>query len=231
MNAMRVVGATLAALLMVATGAPSAHADDGPSWTSIYEGTAYEGSGWSDCPAPITVSVDARALKKDQRKKAKAALVAAVKRWNRAKIVRFEYVGPLPVTFDRGTGVSTPIDGQARDRHIYVAVVDAKKRKDADAGVVGLATPLRVDPATNVILEGSAAFLAKYVNKQTRLKVAELFAHELGHVFGLGHSTSKKDVMHAILQGRRDLGPGDVAGALALLEPCPAPIPASTPTG
>jgi hypothetical protein len=229
MTLRHLIGVAVMALALVVTASVPAHADDAQPWTSIYEGTPYEGSGWSNCPAPITVSVDARALKRDQRKKAKAALVRAINRWNRAGLVTFQYVGPIPVTFSRTTGVTAPVDGQPRDRHIYVAVVKAKGDNGVDKGVVGLATPLRVDPATKTILEGSAAFKAAYINKQSRPRVAELFAHELGHVFGLGHSSAKKDVMYPILQGHTDLGPGDIDGAFALLKPCPAPAPEPVP--
>ncbi len=222
------MAAIAAALVLGTLLSGSAQAAD-DSWTSLYAGTPYEGSGWSVCPLPITVSVDARTLKPDARKKAKAALVAALQRWNRPKIVRFEYVGPIPVNFDPATGVTTPTDGVARDRHVYMAVVKAGKAPSRETAVVGLAGPLRVDPATQIILEGSGAFRAQYVEQASRKRVTELFAHELGHVFGLGHSSSEKDVMYPILQGLGDLGSGDIAGAYALLKPCPAPTPAPEP--
>ena len=171
-------------------------------------------------PTPVTVTVDTRALAKAQRSKAKSAMTEAIGLWNKAKIAPFVYGGELPVTFNPATHVSTPTDGRSRDRQIYFTIVKATADQ-AETGVVGLATPLRVDSVTSTILEGSAAFQAQYVNKQSEEKVRELFAHELGHVFGLGHSTSKKDVMYAVLQGHSGLGPGDKAGGRALLKPCP----------
>ena len=189
--------------LMTLASATTAQADD--SWTSIYDGTPFEGAGWSACPTPVTVTVDTRALAKDQRGKAKAAMTEAIQLWNKAKIAPFVFGGELPVTFNATTHVSTPTDGRSRDRHIYFTIVKATADQ-AETGVVGLATPLRVDSVTSTILEGSAAFQAQYVNKQSEEKVRELFAHELGHVFGLGHSTSKKDVMYPVLQGHSGLG-------------------------
>ena len=56
--------------------------------------------------------------------------------------------------------------------------------------MVGLATPLRVDSVTSTILEGSAAFQAQYVNKQSKEKVRELFVHELGHNLGFPHGNA-----------------------------------------
>jgi Matrixin len=200
-----------------------AHADDtGSSWTSIYEGTPYAGAGWSNCPDPIRVSVDVRSLSQEQRTKARKALQIAIEKWNRAKVVRFEFAGPVPVRFDPATGITAPEDGVARDRWIYLSVVN-RGGEGIDPNVVGLAAPLRIDPATNIILEGSAAFRAKYVTKAKKAAVAELFAHELGHVFGLGHSTAKKDVMYPILSGHKELGAGDITGGFAVLKPCPAP--------
>lgn len=219
----------LSAAMIVAAGAPAAQADD-HSWTSLYDGTQYAGAGWSRCPDPIRVSVDTRALDADQRSKAWKALKLAIGTWDSSKVVSFAYGGEVPVTFDRATGVSTPEDGVARDRWIYITLVKAKKQKATDTAVVGLAGPLRIDPATNIITEGSAAFLASYVNRQSRALVAELFAHEIGHVAGLGHSTSKKDVMYPILTGHTKLGAGDIAGAWALLKPCPT-APAEQPAG
>lgn len=210
----------VAMLLASAVSATAARADD-HSWTSLYDGTEYQGAGWAQCPDPIHVSVDTRALEPDQRPKARKALQAAVATWNKAKPLHFAFGGEIPVAFDKATGVSTPEDGVARDRWIYITLVKAKKQAASDTATVGLAGPLRLDPATKIITEGSAAFLASYVNKQSRALVAELFAHELGHVTGLGHSTSKKDVMYPILSGHKQLGPGDIAGAWALLKPCP----------
>lgn len=212
-----------------------AHADDSSTgWTSLYAGTAYDGAGWSTCPDPIRVSLDGRGVAPDQRTKARNALKAAIEKWNAGKVVRFEYGGQVPVRFDSATGVSTPEDGVPRDRWIYLTVV-GKGGEGLDPNTVGLAGPLRVDPATKIILEGSAAFRAKYVNKAKRALVAELFAHELGHVFGLGHSSSANDVMYAILKGHKALGAGDIAGGLALLKPCPAPpappAPEAPPAG
>jgi hypothetical protein len=223
MNLRAFAVATIAASL-AATAVPGpAHAEDGSSWTSLYAGTVYEGSGWSTCPDPIRISVDTRGLDPDRKTKARNALKDAIAAWNKGKVVRFEYGGQIPVRFDGTTGVTTPEDGVARDRWIYLTVVNKGDGSKVDPNVVGLAGPLRVDPATKIILEGSAAFRAKYVNKATRAQIAELFAHEIGHIFGLGHSGSKKDVMYATLNGQTALGPGDIAGGRALLKPCPAP--------
>ena len=219
---------TLLLGLTVAAGAGAAapaHADD-QSWTSLYAGTQYDGAGWARCPdSPIRISIDTRALDADQKAKARKALKLAVAAWRTRGVVHFVYGGELPVNFDTSTGVSTPADGIARDRWIYITLVKASSKKTSDTAVVGLAGPLRVDPATSIITEGSAAFQAQYVNKRSRALVAELFAHELGHVAGLGHSTSKKDVMYPILSGQVALGPGDLAGIEAVTQPCPPPAP------
>jgi Matrixin len=218
----RSVAAAVAAAVAIALAVPAHAEDSGHAWTSLYDGTPYAGAGWSNCPDPIRVSVDTRGLAKDERTKASKGLKIAIAKWNRARVVRFEFAGQVPVRFDSASGVTAPEDGVARDRWIYLSAVN-KGGQGIDPNVVGLAAPLRVDPATGIILEGSAAFRAKYLNKATKAAAAELFAHELGHVFGLGHSTSKKDVMYPILDGQKDLGPGDIAGGFAVLKPCPAP--------
>lgn len=195
----------------------------------MYAGTAYDGAGWARCPDPIHVSVDTRSLRPIKRAMVSAALRIAVARW-RGSVVPFVYGGEIPMRFDRATGVSTPEDGIARDRWIYLTLVKAKSSSSSDGAVVGLAGPLRVDPATKIITEGSGAFLASYVNKQPKvLTVAELLTHELGHIAGLGHSTSKEDVMYPILRGHTRLGAGDLAGIVAVTKPCPTPP--APPTG
>jgi hypothetical protein len=195
---------------------------DDQSWTSLYAGTAYDDAGWGRCPNPIRVSVDTRALSRAQRAKAYVALKLAVARWRGGSVVPFVYGGEVPVRFNRATGVATPEDGVARDRWIYITLVKAGTPTHT-GGVVGLAGPLRIDPATNTIVEGSAAFLASYVNKSTRSHITEVLIHELGHVAGLGHSTSPDDIMYPILNGKTSLGPGDRAGILAVTKPCPTP--------
>ncbi len=67
----------------------------------------------------------------------------------------------------------------------------------------------------------SAAFRASYMNKASMAKSTEVIAHELGHIIGLGHSLSRKDLMFATLLGFTALGPGDKAGGWALLKRCP----------
>ena len=173
------------------------------------------------------VSVDTRNLKADQRAKARQAISIALARWNRSKIFRFQYGGEIPVRFDPSTGVSTPEDGVARDRWLYLTLVKAPRSDGADSQIVGLAAPLRIDAATKEIREASAAFRAQYVNTQSRARVALLFAHELGHDIGLGHSTSKSDIMYPLLHDQKRLGEGDIAGAQAVLKPCTTPAATS----
>jgi Matrixin len=221
----QVVAAILAAVAILAVSSGPAGADDGNSWTLLYPDGPYAGAGWAACATPITVSVDTRNLKADQRAKARRALYVALARWNRSKTFTFQYGGEIPVRFDRSTGSSTPEDGVARDRWLYLTLVKAPKSGGADSQIVGLAGPLRIDPATKEIREASAAFRAQYVNTQSRARVALLFAHELGHDIGLGHSTSKSDIMYPVLNDQPRLGKGDIAGAQAVLKPCTTPEP------
>lgn len=201
---------------------PAAHADDGPAWTSLYASGPYAGAGWTRCPEPIRISVDTRQLRKSEVAKATAAMKIAVTRWNAAKTVRFAFGGEIPVRFDPATGVSTPVDNVARDRWIYVTLVKGQAAASGpDSQVVGLAGPLHIDPATNTIIDGSAAFQAQYVNKQKKSRVALLFAHELGHVFGLGHSKAKADIMYPVLHDQKELGAGDIEGIRAIVKSCP----------
>jgi Matrixin len=223
----KVAVALLSSLALLAAGSSPASAEDGDSWTLLYPDGPYAGAGWATCADPITVSVDTRNLAADQRTKARRALYIALAKWNRSKVFRFQYGGEIPVRFDPSTGVSTPEDGVVRDRWLYLTLVKGPKSTGADSQIVGLAGPLRIDPETKVILEASAAFRAQYVNTQSRARIALLFAHELGHDIGLGHSAAKTDIMYPVLNDQTRLGAGDIAGAKAILKPCPAaePVP------
>ena len=215
------VAVALSAACIFGAAGP-AHADENHSWTSLYASGPYAGAGWAACAEPIRVSVDSRAVSEDARTKIRNSVKAAVGQWNANKVVKFAFAGELPVHFDYNTGVSTAQDNQPRDRWIYLTVVKNGDGTKVDPNVVGLAGPLRIDPATNTIVEASAAFRAKYLNKASKAQAIELLAHELGHVFGLGHSTSKADTMYATLTGHTALGSGDLAGIKAVTKPCPA---------
>ena len=56
-------------------------------------------------------------------------------------------------------------------------------------------------------------------------ELIHLFAHEIGHILGLGHSPDEGNIMNAVVSNLTTLGPGDVAGINAVMRPCASPSP------
>mgnify|MGYP006284168851 CR=1 FL=1 len=106
--------------LMALASAATAQADD--PWNSIYDGTPFAGYGWSNCPQPIVVSADLRGVRASARPKVRRAMTAAIREWNRGRVVGFVDGGEEPMAFDRASKSVTPAAGDVHPRHIYLLI-------------------------------------------------------------------------------------------------------------
>ena len=139
--------------------------------------------------------------------------------------MHFVSVGQVPMHFDAATQTLLPDSGPMQPNHIYLALEPEVKAPRLDGGVVGLGTPTLIEQDTQQLLGGEAVFEAEYVNARTKAELIHLFAHEIGHILGLGHSPDEGNIMYAIVTDQTTLGPGDIAGINAVMRPCPTPAP------
>ncbi len=89
---------------------PAAPSDAG-GWTPFFDSGSLKDSAWSNCPDPIVLTVDPRALPKAQQKSAKDAFAASVKNWAQQSGIKFTFGGVTPVNYNDTTNLITPVDG------------------------------------------------------------------------------------------------------------------------
>jgi hypothetical protein len=195
-------------------------------WTPFFDSGPLKGSAWANCADPIVLTVDPRALPRREQKPARAAFAASVRKWAAQSGLRFTYGGVTPVNYDDTTYVIAPVDGVDRQRHMYITVLTNAESTYLTDRVVGFAMPTEVLAENREILQAEGAFRTDYVANSPKGEQIAVFMHELGHALGLGHSTSKADIMYPIVDDQTTLGPGDIAGIKALMRPCTSP-PAS----
>jgi hypothetical protein len=193
----------------------------GAGWAPFFRDGPLKDSGWAACDDPIGVSIDdvSKFTPKVAGRVAQA-LTTAVQLWSRDSPLSFTFTGFVPMEHDSKSGVTSPVDGVERTRHLYLAFVADKDSEALTDRIVGLGLPTSVDPTSRAILLGEVTFERDYVQDSSLNEVTALLAHEMGHALGLGHSTDKRDVMYPIVRAATNLGPGDITGLQSLLKPC-----------
>ena len=193
-------------------------------YSSFFGDDALRGSGWAACPEPVTWSVDMGRLSPTAAKREMARLQKALGLWSRYSGVPLEFVGRQPLVYDNTSYQLRTADNSApRTRHIYIGFYGGKEVTGLSGNVVGLARPTSV--LAREVVSGMAVFRRGYVLREQSEEprhLTNLYLHELGHIFGLGHAASPANVMYPTLGTMTDLGPGDRAGAREYTQECPS---------
>jgi hypothetical protein len=222
-----VIAAVIAVLAAFLPFSPPAQAESrlDSDYRSYFQGSSIADAGWTSCPAPITYSLDVRALSKAQRKREIRRVTWSMRQWAKASGLTIRFVGRERLRLDPASHTLHPADGSAqRDRHVYISFLREGRDPLMVDPVAGLAMPARVSVADQQVIGGVALFRARHVRTLSKVDgqaMKGLYLHELGHVFGLGHADHPENVMHPLVVRRTELGPGDVAGVAAVVKPCP----------
>ncbi len=193
-------------------------------FVSIYPSGPYLGSGWASCATPITWYVDTGELTGTLTTAAITNLRYALRIWGKAAHTSVTEGGVIALTFDDANTIAHPIGVQQGDRKIYVKFVNNTESTYLSGRVMGAASPTSISPLSDEIVGGSAVFRTDYLQHATNRAVLALFLHELGHVFGLGHSSNPKSVMYASVSNTINLSASDITGINQLSKPCPASL-------
>lgn len=191
---------------------------------SIFVGQAPEliNSGWADCNTPITWSMDTSRVSAADAKIAQEQMSADLKKWGDVSGLDFQYVGEVPIVYDDTNYVVTS-DVHPSARHLYIAFLKDSESTLLDSRTVGFASPTKVWKDSKEITEGSVVLSIDYVKKINAKKQSALYLHELGHALGLGHGTSKENVMYYLVDNNNTLSPGDIEGIRNLVKACKTP--------
>lgn len=177
-------------------------------------------SGWAACDTPITWSMDtSRVASAADKKLLEQQITDDLAKWGEASGLKFQSVGEVPVNYDDTNFVVTS-DVHPSDRHLYIAFLKDSESTLLDDRTVGFASPTKVWQDSKEITEGSVVLSIDYVKKINAKKQSALYLHEIGHALGLGHGTSKQNVMYYLVDTNNLLSPGDIDGIRNLIKAC-----------
>lgn len=200
------VASTAAAVVASATIAYG-----GAQVASIFQGTAYENSGWAVCSTPITWTVDGG-------NPYHGDLGWAFAQWQAASGYTFVFAGEVPTNFDNAKTVVSTVS--TIDNNIAIKFLRDTQSDFLTERVVGFASPSKVWANEKEIVGGYAGFNIDYLVNASQKERRSLFLHEIGHALGLADSDDKANIMYRYLDGQLVIGSGDINGLKVLVKPC-----------
>ena len=213
----------LIALVTAVVGTAPAGASPTRDYSSFFASSELAGSGWGACQ-PITWSVDTRGMTERQARREITRLRQAWQLWASAAGLQVSFAGRQVMVYDPSTlGVRSAEPSQSRDHHVYIAFKTRKQVPLLSGGAVGLGKPTYVLVDERRIVGGMVILMRGYAIEQARQDpsaLAHVYAHEIGHVLGMGHAQSRDNVMFPEVAGITELGAGDSAGIARLTQPC-----------
>lgn len=213
------------ALVTAVLGTPAAGASAPRDYAGFFDDSELEGSGWGTCQA-ITWSVDTRGMTVRQSRREITRLRQAWKLWAGAAGLQVSFAGRHDTAYDPAIlGLRSADPSAARDHHVYIAFKTRKQVPLLAGGAVGLGKPTYVYADERRIVGGMVILMRGYAIAQARkdpAALAHVYAHEIGHVLGMGHARSRDHVMYPEVAGITELGAGDVAGIASITQPCRA---------
>jgi hypothetical protein len=202
-------------------------------YSSIFsDQPALAGSGWARCSSPIGWSADVHSLTGAEAKSQLANISWALSTWSQASGLTFVFEGATALRFNERDFTLAPADGSsAGARRILVDFVPDGESVLLTRTTVGQGAPSSVMTESREIVSGTAVFSVEHSRKATVRQMRSLYLHELGHVLGLAHAHSAKNVMYPIVRDRVRLGAGDINGVRSLVKPCRPNSPEPTGSG
>ena len=189
-------------------------------YTSIYPSGVYSNAGWAGCPTPIVWFIDTHALKTKTARKVLADTTWALKTWGNAIGTSTTFGGTETLSFDNAQTITSPPVGTQGGRRIYIQFVKDTESNYLSGRIMGAASPTKVIPTNAEITGGSAVFRADYFEYATKTESRALLLHELGHVFGLGHSSDQTSVMNPLVSRTLKLNANDLEGINVIKKSC-----------
>ena len=211
------------ALVAALLGTAPVNASSASDHSSFFAASDLEGAGWSTCQ-PITWSVDTRGMTAAQARREVTRLHGAWQLWAREAGVQVAHTGRASVEYDPATlGLRSADGSPAPDHHVHIAFKTRKQVPLLAGGAVGLGKPTYVHVDERRIVGGMVILMRGYALTQARkdpAALAHVYAHEIGHVLGMGHAQSRDNIMYPEVTGRTQLGAGDASGIARITQPC-----------
>lgn len=144
---------------------------------------------------------------------AEAFVAEAVDRVSSISGLQFDYLG---TTDRRPVWESRFVPGFGRREPVLFSFADADEVELLSGDVAGVGGPVSVESDGRVRYVSGGVTLDVDDTPRARSDHRAILLHEIGHLVGLDHVASPRELMNAENLGLADFGPGDLNGLVAL---------------